>query len=120
MASASVIMVSLPRNIRKEASSAAGSMARIQSDQSMTLAHFDLTPSDIDGVVQENVGAGEINLHFQLRGFCARLKVLRRQSLSKAAKQGWPQPIPSRSQPQVQTNVAGGGRVVRPASPFRS
>jgi hypothetical protein len=76
----------------------------------MTPAHFDLAPSDLDGVVQENVRAGQVNLHFQLRGFCARLKVLRRQYLSKAAKQGWQQPIrKAASQPQIQTNVTGGG-----------
>jgi hypothetical protein len=29
----------------------------------MTPAQFDLAPPDIDGVVQENVGASQVNLH---------------------------------------------------------
>jgi hypothetical protein len=59
MASASIIMASLPRNIRSETSLAVGSTAL-----SVALARLDLTPSDIDGVGQENVGTGQIDLHF--------------------------------------------------------
>jgi hypothetical protein len=53
-----------------------------RSDRSVTPAQFDLATPDFNGVGQENVGAGEVNLHcwlklvaswFETRGVAALL-----------------------------------------------
>jgi hypothetical protein len=54
----------------------------------MTRTQFGLAPPDINGVGQENVGAGEVNLHLGLRGFRARSRVLRKQGPSMASASG--------------------------------
>jgi hypothetical protein len=42
-----------------------GIVQRIEPGQAMTRADLDLAPPDLDGVGQEHVGAGQINLHFR-------------------------------------------------------
>jgi hypothetical protein len=50
----------------------------------MTRTQFGLTPPDFNGIGQENVGAGQVNLHFCLR-FLRTFEVLRKQGPSMAS-----------------------------------
>jgi hypothetical protein len=50
----------------------------------MTRTQFGLTPPDFNGIGQENVGAGQVNLHFCLR-FLRTFELLRKQGLSMAS-----------------------------------